>query len=195
MPPLEYLPPDLNDGCQFVEIRQPSPVAAEASSGGVPWFLPRGRRIAEGCDVSGETPPWAGRLAGLASLGLYRQADDQANEVSLRASSLDVSCQSFGTRVAGQDSEQRYQDLHNERATILKRDIDGRASTGDQAKLKLIEWELDQIESARHGARLDAIQGIVDQQRKIASLIIGFGEEVRAASGRERRPNPRSRRR
>ena len=63
--------------------------------------------------------------------------------------------------------EHEHEALRKQRAALAVRSARGDASEADERRRRVIEWELDRIEDARHGPELDRYDAIAETFRQL----------------------------
>lgn len=79
-------------------------------------------------------------------------------------------------------SDVERQKLLAERQTILERQFAGLASRSDMNRIEYINWTLDQIEDARHGAALDRLEASIARYESFLEGVERLTQDVHRAS-------------
>lgn len=71
-------------------------------------------------------------------------------------------------KVAGRISDQEYEDLLDQQATLAAKMVDEGLSHREALQLRLVRWALNQADSVRHGAALDQLEHLTQLHESIA---------------------------
>jgi hypothetical protein len=78
-----------------------------------------------------------------------------------------------------------------ERADLVKKKLDGNISTKEEQRLAFVRWQLDRVEDAIYGKRLDVLERITQVYEGFASEIKGFLSQVKTEPARRKKSRKR----
>ncbi len=82
-------------------------------------------------------------------------------------------------------SEDEVNALLDERSKLLDKKFDGKMTRADEIRLTYVRWQLDRIDDAEEGAKLDALEALVSQYEQLQRDLKSLKESIEKHSTRK----------
>ncbi|WP_316232846.1 hypothetical protein [Bradyrhizobium sp. SZCCHNPS2010] len=106
-------------------------------------------------------------------------------EILSTRQAMAVASRRAGRLNAAAISEDEVNALLDERSKLLDKKFDGKMTRADEIRLTYVRWQLDRIDDAEEGAKLDALEALVSQYEQLQRDLKSLKESIEKHSTRK----------
>ncbi|WP_437580154.1 hypothetical protein [Sorangium sp. So ce887] len=117
----------------------------------------------------------------LYSIGSSMPHTGESHPVSMQ---YEVSARLAGRAVARKIPKERYAELMSEHQRLAMKEVLGNISTSESRQLRLVRWQIDRVEDARHGQDIDRLEEIARVHQTLAHDINALVSQLGPVSGK-----------